>query len=980
MSIRKTMIRRTLILTLTIATFLVCVTQASQLGDTIRKPAVFRVTTDIVNTKVSPFTATIGGIGNTLTGEGAGFEPAVFRNKLIALEDSPNRVVTDQDTMTYFDILREGFLDQATAHVYRIEKGHFRMVREDLVVNGGSHASGWLRALPDSQIVASNTTRFRFRWENWNRPRATYYFTVRTIDKYGNLSAAAPPFEIKSPEKLAIAPMVENALIAFKPTKALFFSPRTIPAPRTLNGKLGDDGILTLEWNPVDSPDLAGYVVYRSDNPPQQHTGYYLQLASVPTSAAQYIKAGDMIIVSKKIYSPSRNRDLSNRIWGAESGYSKIMPGLLLNFPDEKPGMTWSLVPHIANTPVEQPGETCLQLRLAAGVKESLVAYNHSGTDQFWYDVLEKDSYTVEVWLRQEGRGKVKFKFAGFYDTGPQKITPIEFDVGSGWKKYIAHFTPTLVQGGSQPNAMILEFTGPATFYVDNFRVYRADTPYLDLLPHDYDAIKSSGISALRTAGLIKTNLHTYDMDQLTNDGGVISGTSKLNTLPQILKMMHQAGVRPWLQIEYHMSPQEWLAFIEYMAAPYNVKTDTPARKPWAYKRYSQGQPRPWVEEFDRIYFELSNETWNHLFTPWTFGLMTDAASKKNYSPGQVYGLFQEYVHSIMRTSPYWRSGDLGRKFIFVLGGWAAVAGYGYDAASVSPSSDFLTIAPYNGGSDEAEGLPEPGAAGLFNVLAQVNQSAIPVAELYAKKLFELRDKGLNKLQLGTYEAGPGYVMNGLNNARVTEEQAFAQEKIMKGLAAGTATLDSFLARTYRGFTLQNFFTFDRGNQWRSHAKWYHGGQAYPSWKLLTLFNTEGTGDMLRTETLSVPSVDLKSFARRQTVKDAPLAAVYATRKASRYNLFVISRKMPDYPVRGDDGYTPVTVELPFDEAKSITLYRMTGAPDANNLLSDQVNIEKLGIPSSNFGRHFRLNAETGADKRGLPPASTFLYVFEGTR
>src|SRR3970282_259826 len=106
---------------------------------------------------------------------------------------------------------------------------------------------------------------------------------------------------------------------------------------------------------------------------------------------------------------------------------------------------------------------------------------------------------------------------------------------------------------GSRANAMVLEFTGPATFYVDNFRVYRADTAYLDLLPREYEAIKSSGISALRTSGLVMTRIHTYDMEQLTNSGGVISGTRKSNTLPQILTMMRIAGVRPWLQIEFHM-------------------------------------------------------------------------------------------------------------------------------------------------------------------------------------------------------------------------------------------------------------------------------------------------------------------------------------------------------------------------------------------------------------------------------------------
>jgi hypothetical protein len=951
---------------------------AAPSSETISRPAVFRVTADIVNRDMLPFNAIIGGFGNSLIREGAGFEPVVFRNKLIALEDSPDRIVATPDSMTIWDTLREGFLDQATVHTYRIENGRFRMVREDKVATGGAHASGWLRALADNQVIARGTTRFSFRWESWSRPRAKYYFTVRAIDKYGSLSPAAPAVEIESPEKLDKAPAAQNALVAFKPARALFSSPKPPPTPRGLRGKLGGDGILTLEWEMVDSPDLAGYVVYRSDHPPQQHGGYYLRLAGTPKSADQNIRAGDMVIVSKKLYSPSRSRDLSNRVWKAASEYEKLMPGLLRNFPDEIPGITWSLVPHAANTPVEEPGETCLKLQLAAGTKETLALFNHSGTGQHWYDVLEKKTYKVEVWLRQEGSGTVQFRVGGFYSTAPQKIKPVIFSVGRDWKKYVAHFTPSVVQGGTRANAMMLEFTGPATFYVDNFRVYRADTAYLDTLPHELERIKSSGISTVRTSGLVMTGIHTYDMEQLTNSGGVINGTRKLSTLPQTLKMLRKAGVQPWLQIEFHMSPREWLGFVEYMAAPYDPKVDTHTSKPWAYKRSRQGQTRPWVEEFDRIYLELSNETWNRIFAPWTFTPMNDAVSKKRYSAGQVYGLFQEYVHSILRSSPYWRPADLDNKFSFMLGGWAANTAYGYDAASVSPSSDYLTIAPYIGGWDAAEGPPEPNAASLFSTLAYVNQSAIPVADRYAKELPDLKTKGARRLRLGTYEGGPGYVMDGLNNARVTKEQALAQEQVMKSLAAGTATLDTFLALAYRGFALQNFFALGEGDRWKSHAKWYHGGQAYPSWKLITLFNNEATGDMLRTETVSVPSVDLKAFSRRLNVKDAPLAGIYATRKGNRYSLFVLSRKIPNYPVKSDDGYTPVTVELPFSEAKSVTLYRMTGAPDANNLLGDNVRIEKLEIPASKLGQRFSVNAETGADKRGLPPASTFLYVFDG--
>jgi hypothetical protein len=200
----------------------------------------------------------------------------------------------------------------------------------------------------------------------------------------------------------------------------------------------------------------------------------------------------------------------------------------------------------------------------------------------------------------------------------------------------------------------------------------------------------------------------------------------------------------------------------------------------------------------------------------------------------------------------------------------------------------------------------------------------------------------------------------------------------MKSLAAGTATLDSFLARAYRGFDLQNFFTFQAGPYWSSHAKWYRGGQAYPAWKSIALFNQEATGDMLRTQTLSVPGIDVQAQQRRRAVQDAPLAAVYATRKASRVSLIVVSRKVADIPAAGDDGYTPVTIDLPFGPAKAITLFRMTGNPKTNNLTADNVKVEKIAIPAARVSSTLVLNAATGADDRGLAPGSTFVYVFDG--
>jgi hypothetical protein len=59
---------------------------------------------------------------------------------------------------------------------------------------------------------------------------------------------------------------------------------------------------------------------------------------------------------------------------------------------------------------------------------------------------------------------------------------------------------------------------------------------------------------------------------------------------------------------------------------------------------------------FAKVLLELSNETWNWIFGPWTFGgnKMIDSVTGKVFTSGQVYGLWQEYVSGVLRQSPHW--------------------------------------------------------------------------------------------------------------------------------------------------------------------------------------------------------------------------------------------------------------------------------------------------------------------------------------
>ncbi len=932
-------------------------------------PAVFEITQEIINENLEPFTVTVGGFGNTLKRQGmSGFEPVVFRNKFYIREDCLDIIPFNSTSLTHYDSYQSGYLDGAEVFVYRITDGKFEMVREAKVKE--TVIEYW--NVSNSKVIDPTVKDGEYGWDSWSRRTAERWISVFSVDKNGNLSKASNSFKIKFAEP-AEGASSNNEYINFKVPRNASNDSQPV-APENLKVTLDEErNIYKLKWDLVDSPDIAGYAIGVTDTDPSKHRGTYIELEKSPNSVP--LKKGDMVFVSKIINIGNPSELFSNRLGNLDRILRGFVPAGVPN--DYVISDSWKIVKHKKDTPVTDSGSYYLEITPEDG-KPAHVGHfgipDISTTQQDYYPVPEEKEYKMEVWVKadKDNAPPVVFEWNGDARVGGF-VGKTPFQPTTKWQKFEHTFMGKPSDEGHHAYFVITCQPG-ATYAFDNFRVYRADTEYLDFTKKDYERIEHSGMMSLRTHGPIKTGTQTYNMDAYLSSAGS-NPRANGNTLPQMLTSFKKANVYPWLQIEYHMSPDEWLAFAEYMLATYDPKVDTPEDKPWAYKRYKQGHAEPWVDEFDRIYFELANETWNGLFRPWVFSDMADAKTLQEYKRGEVYAKMHDYVVEIMRSSPYWNQ-KAEDKFIHVLGGWA-IGSYSQEIINTTKNGDFVTIAAYNGGWDEGEGPVQETPASFFNVLAQVNQTAIPRARQYAAMAVEARKAGKD-IKLGTYEAGPGYALNGLNNAVVSKEQKRQQENVMKSKVAGTATIDSFLARSYYDFDLQNFFTFSEGDLWKSHAKSYRGGQPYPSFMTLSIFNRLATGDMLATKTISVPTVDLPKAKRRQEVKDAPLAAVYATQNKDQLNVFCISRKIAGYPVKEDDGYTPFKVKLPITEAKSITLYKMSGEPTDNNIFSEKVKWEEVNIEPANIkDGYLEINKSTGGSEKGLPPAETYLYVIK---
>lgn len=951
-------------------------------------PAVFSIKGEVINEQVGPFTVTAPAFGNTLrrTGRGA-FEPASFRQRLLVTQDSPDRIHDSRsEGIGYYDVYASGYLDGADVQVYRIVNGKVKLVREDKVAAGGSVIEAWKGIISDQKVIPADVTQAQFRWEDWSRPGSQRWFTVFAVDLAGGLSAAATPVKL---EFTTAKPNTQqkNKDTGFRPQGK---SSGPLPAPTDFRASVNADGIVEFSWKPVKSDQVAGYRIARTDTDPAKHRGTYLQLAGKPATADEQLRTGDMVIVSRSLVEFDRSwlsHRLANLGREVEAHIPSGVPGGFHR--GETPGKDWQLVCHEANTPVTDPGEYYFEMTLRDGDVELVGKKGSpdiSNTEQDYYPVPEDGKeYLMEVWMKadRDDRAPVVFtwdgdeKIGGFVGEHPLQLT-------TEWKKYEVRFTGRSSEKGHHA-FFVLKTQGPGTFSFDNYRIYATDAEFLDYRPHHYAQLKDSGMGFFRTHGPIKTGMQTYSMRQYLGAPGEAEGVALGNTLPQALRMCERAGIAPWLQIEFHMTPSEWLAFAEYMAATYDPASDSPATKPYAALRHSQGRHAPWTDAFPQIYFELANETWNGLFAPWVFDNMPDGADGKMWKRGEVYAMFHDHVADILRSSPHWQP-KLEETFVHILGGWATTlngssmtSGYTQEIANASRSGEFITIAAYNGGWDEAEGTPKLDPASYFNVLSAVNQTAIPRA-IEFRKLQQHHSAQGRDFAIGTYEAGPGYALNGLNNDRVSREEAATQELVMKSKRAGTATLDTFLAQASHNYDTMNFFTFAEGDLWKSHAHARRGGHPHASFLPLQVFNREATGTLLTVETLSVPSVDTVAFKRRQAIPAAPLATVYATRNGDRVNVVCLSRKVAGYPDAGHDGFTPFELRLPFTKAKSITLHRLTGSPEDHNIHSENVKSETLPIDPATLGSDgvFRIQPATGGDKRGLPPSEFFLYVFEG--
>jgi len=744
------------------------------------------------------------------------------------------------------------------------------------------------------------------------------------------------------------------------------------PAPPQNVVAVAGNKFVRLTWDPSPSTNVVGYRIFRSTAPrTQQVNRVYFEGDGPAPLKDDYLLFDLRVLAVDSSWSHPRVRDINSKVsetWSASSADVSIRREL-----------------HGTNLPPEFrfPGESCLRItatnpgsRYITG--PAIFFPDVKGGEANWYGQLEAGkTYRYEVWLRQEGlanTGRVELTFHQMY-TGIKQA----FLVTTQWQRFGFDFVAPPPPTNGWHGMPRLNFTGPGTLWMDNIRLFRFDTPaereadfvpgkrVFDELMEAQPATGPKGM--LRSMGVMLNSASMKSLLSYHRDAGATldwyqaANAAPNMTLPFFLEYALRTGdqpanrMRPWLNIASFTTEDEWLALIEYLAAPINPADPAErAAKPWAWLRYQQrGVATPWADEFERIYLEFANETWHNRASPGTLYWWGWGQFSAVHQGGKEFGLWARYITDLVAThSPYWEARQLADKLIFVMG--SNYQDYAEKGRPFAPRVKAIGHAPYVGPKWETGDPPnavfdDHGLQGTL--LGWIAGTALDM-DKYRVNRERLAAQG-HFYELVGYESGPsGYSLPGSASA----EQVEISEQYGKSLAMAVAALDAWLGSHEAGMTERGQLAFAQGQYWSSHTLMNDGYRPHAHWQAIKLRNRFASGQMVRVRTDATPTIAWNN-------KDWPLIGCYAFRDGAKLSVFVLSRKLGGVHDGHDfgDGSTPVTLHLPANPVGPAMLYSLTGDPRTNNRTALVLTIQTQQV------------AMTRSHTFTMPQGSIYLFV-----
>lgn len=884
------------------------------------------------------------------------FEPTVIRRMHIAtgggtnwIENRPfNGPPTWSPGTWHFQSMADGFFDTATVRVYRLSAtaGPAQLVRSGVITNYVTDGFRRLHAAPVSTNRFTDTNVLA---------GMSYEYQLRAVDRTGNVSSNWNGENVVTSTPLAgVAAAVSNTFW----TGTHYTSGDNVrPAfPAGLTA-VPLAGAVQLSWTTNSETDLAGYYVYRRANGTNDQWRVYLD------GSGAAIQTGDFYFIDSTWPMPPVHR-MHDRL-----GNNRFNdPWRFICGPSWPYGLPGAAVRDTAAVCPTNGGQCSLRLENPGTHEARIHQPRFSSPDYYggFYPNLDPGKrYRMEVWLKQSGglTNQVRFWLTQHYSN-----VVAGFTVTTNWQKFSHTFLAGALPTNANISELVLGYFGPGTIWVDNLLLYEDDDndpatyPAYAIRPAALQALIDYRPGVLRLNTGASTGYWGTDLDDWTREEPEVGMQWHSDQgkhipddpykLPTALRMTRDCGGEPWLIVGSFFSEQEWLGLMEYLAAPYDPTNDTPVSKPYAHRRYVQGQTAPWTEVFPKIHFEFGCELWNPVFV-W------------NFANGSQNGQFARHFYEVAQSSPYFTT-SVAARLNFLVDGWMiqpdATNSFGHTASLIATNAQGNTVATYIGGWE----------AGVALGGTNVNDDGFQDYMMYSPQVIfnfvnqhaASRDANAaagHEYNVALYEGGPGYAnpSPGMPYEPISEEYG-------KSLAAGVATLDTYLYDSYLRIEPQAFFTFGGQYNWASHSFIARGYHPHTAWLGLQMRNRYVTGAMLATALHSGPTLDVAARTNASggslapATANVPLIQPYAFRDGDKYSVFVLSRRI--------NGATPVTMRLPFTSVTNATLHMLTGDPRTGN--STSLNIAVQSAPVASFAQNFTFS---------MPPGSVYLYVFEGT-
>jgi hypothetical protein len=796
--------------------------------------------------------------GNMTTVNGVppqGVAPYFVRD-FVALSIAGNTI--DLDNLNQFRTLKAGWLNGAELDVRRVVSGSLVEVATHSILSAVVRPAATVLHGTKDATAAGGV--FRYAFPNYTQPSVPvfYFIAERTTD--GRRS----PWSASLSTTIAAAPSDTITLTNTVTTLATALTGAVDPALTTPTG-----GSVTTEDSgktfAITVPNVAGktYIVGTSfyDNPDR--------IGAITIADASDVQTTDMLLVRQTFDHTLAKQDvISPRVWTASSVLNSFG---LRGFAQFNEDVAWGSFEF-----KDDADGRYVRITVNSGKTANYALYSHSGSGQsgdYYPEPQAGDSYFLRTTMRSVGAATVQPAMQDASSLGSVPLTASFVD-----REHIFNFTAT--PSTSSPRTTGVTLTGPCVVDIKYFLIGKSGTDPLMYSDADAANLANAQPEFVRFHHGVKTKPYTYSVRDYLSFYGT-AGTN-FNSLPQSLRMLKAVNdkalelgklpISPWLQIPWHFTEADYDAVAQYFYTPFVIGTDTKEGKPWAYLRaVEHGQVASWSDVFPSIRLEAENENWNPLTG------FYNLPNVSGLSGGTINGKsLDRMAERFMLAAGYEAS-----KASYYLGLWASNQVWNTDSIASSVHADVAGYADYNGGWDsgltEAVGVSPEGYQSSVAHSYVVTNSGLDRKGRAQRLAADCavasvgRDKPLYAVH---YESGPGYVLNGLNGASVSDVQAAAQQLVMNSLSVGTATLQSFLSNAANGVRGNNFFTFGNGNYWKTHSKKSAGGAAYPSWQWVEFYNDHLIGETVELDIDKVSRMEADGF------EDNSALSAFAVRKA----------------------------------------------------------------------------------------------------